>query len=179
MLVLVFDTEKDCNKFVDIYENYKKYMYYTIGLFIQDKYLQEDILQEIAIIVAKNLHHIDLTDEKRTRNYIITITRNYCKNYIRNQNRKKEESFDEFIEQSSASELPLDVMISKEVYRDLLKEIGQLDDKYKTVFELKYINDFNDDQIAEFLKISKKNVQMRIYRAKLMLRQKLGERYYV
>ncbi len=115
MLVLVFDTEKDCNKFVDIYENYKKYMYYTIGLFIQDKYLQEDILQEIAIIVAKNLHHIDLTDEKRTRNYIITITRNYCKNYIRNQNRKKEESFDEFIEQSSASELPLDVMISKEV----------------------------------------------------------------
>lgn len=176
MLVLIFDTEKDCNKFVEIYENYKKYIFYTIGLFVKDTYLQEDILQEVAIIIAENLHHIDIAKEQRTRNYIITITRNYCKNFLRNQKRKKEEPVEEYEEMVSTKDLPLDMIINAEAYKKLLEEINKLDDKYKTVLELKYINDFNDDQIAAFLNINKKNVQMRLYRAKLMLRQKLGDK---
>lgn len=34
-----------------------------------------------------------------------------------------------------------------------MEEINKLDDKYKTVLELEYINDFNDDQIAACIAI--------------------------
>lgn len=55
-----------------------------------------------------------------------------------------------------------------------MDEIKNLDEKYKSVLELKYVNEFSDDEIADFLNINKKNVQMRLYRAKIMLRKKLG-----
>lgn len=40
------------------------------------------------------------------------------------------------------------------------------------------MNEFTDDEIATFLKIKKKTVQMRLYRAKIMLRKRLGEQGY-
>ena len=51
-----------------------------------------------------------------------------------------------------------------------------IDEKYKTVLELKYIIGFTDNEIAELLGITKKNVQIRLYRAKNLLRSKLGEK---
>ena len=44
--------------------------------------------------------------------------------------------------------------------------------------ELKYVNEFTDDEIAAFLKIKKKTVEMRLYRAKKILRMRLGEHEY-
>ena len=81
MILFVFDTEEERDKFIYIYDKYKKTAIYTIKLFISDNYIVEDLLQDIFIIIAKNLQKIDETDVKRTRNYIITITRNYCKSH--------------------------------------------------------------------------------------------------
>ena len=67
MILFVFDTEEERDKFIYIYDKYKKTAIYTIKLFISDNYIVEDLLQDIFIIIAKNLQKIDETDEKRTR----------------------------------------------------------------------------------------------------------------
>ena len=67
----------------------------------------------------------------------------------------------------------LDSLIIKEQLHKLEEEINKLDDVYKSVLELKYIAGFSNDEIASVLKIKKKTVEMRLYRANLLLRKNL------
>ena len=182
MILFVFDTEEERDKFIYIYDKYKKTAIYTIKLFISDNYIVEDLLQDIFIIIAKNLQKIDETDEKRTRNYIITITRNYCKSHLRKAARSKEDFIEEVEESYSFStsqnrEDILDGILHKESYQRLVEEIKQLDDKYRIALELKYITGLDDVHIAKIVGTTTNNIQMRIYRAKLMLRKRLEDLY--
>lgn len=178
MFLLVFDTTEDCNKFLMLYENYKRTTEYTIRRFIQEDFTVEDLMQEIFLIIARNLDKIDEDDETKTRNYIITISRNYCKSYLRKQKRAKEDFIDDIdIFNTLPNDSPeiIETLMKKETYQFLCQEIKSLDDKYRIALELKYINDLDDTQIAHIMGTTKKNIQMRIYRAKLMLRKSVGE----
>lgn len=177
--MLVFDTPEETDKFVAIYDEFKRSALYTVKQFISDSYMAEDLLQEIFLIIAKHLDRIDLEDKLRTRNYIITIARNYSKDYLRKQKRLKEDlQEDDFqIDQNplSFNKDILNNLIIQDIYDKLIAEISKLKDIYRMVMELKYINEFTDDEIAEFLGITKSNVQVRLHRAKNILRRKMGE----
>lgn len=69
----------------------------------------------------------------------------------------------------------MDYLITKDRNNRLIEEVNKLDDIYKSVLELKYINEFSNDEIASFMKIKKKTVEMRLYRANLILRERLKE----
>lgn len=173
MIFFIFDTQEECDKFVALYEKYKKIVYFTIKRFIGDEYLIEDISQEIYIIIGNHLEKIDIDNHQRTQNYIITIARNYCKNYLRAHTKSKEEVYDEIPYLHTEPDQILNYIIDKEKMQQLVMEIKNLDDIYKAVLELKYITEFSDDEIAEYLKIKKKTVQMRLYRAKILLKERL------
>lgn len=178
MLILVFDTEEEINKFVALYETYGKTIYYTLKRFQVDEYTIEDLSQDIYIKLADHLNQIDMNDFKKTQNHIITVTRNYCISYLRQCNRKQEDLFDDISMLKKDEENMEDYIVNKEQIEWLANEVDQLDDIYKSVLELKYVNEFTDDEIAAFLKIKKKTVEMRLYRAKKMLRIRLGEHEY-
>lgn len=173
MLILIFDTEQEKCKFELIYEKYKKYVMYTIKRFIQDEFLIEDLFHDIFIVIANHLDNINMKQEKETRNFIITVTRNYTINYLKKQKQNQEEYLEEQIPVPSSD--VLDKIVLKETMKKLKDEIHMLDEKYKSVLELKYVIGFTNDEIAELLGITKKNVQTRLYRAKNLLRSKLGE----
>lgn len=175
MLILVFDTSEDRDKFVTIYETYRNTIYYTLCRYNLDEYTKEDLSQDIYIILAKHLDKIDLNDHTRTRNYIITIARNYCSNYLRSKMRHPEDLLDEIPETQTNLDEILDSLIIKEQIHHLAEEINKLEDIYKSVLELKYITGFSNDENASFLKIKKKTVEMRLYRANQLLRKKLKE----
>lgn len=178
MLVFVFDTQDECDKFIRLYALYGKTVYYTISRFVQDPYLIEDLSQDIYLKIAEHLDAVDLDDYIKSRNYIITIARNYCKNHLRNTSKILETPLD------SADYIPddqkgiLDQMIQKEEVHRLAQMLHELDDIYKSVLELKYVNGFSNDEIASFLKLKKKTVEMRIYRANQILRKKMAEDTY-
>lgn len=175
MIIFVFDTKEESDKFTAIYEKYGKIIYYTITRFISDEYLIEDLSQEVYINIFKNLSKIDTDDDKRTRNYIITIARNLCKNHLRNQDKVKETPQEELSFLHPEQDGFLEQIITKERINLLVKEIRQLKDIYRTVLELKYMNEFCDDEIADILKIEKKTVEMRLYRAKIILRERMKD----
>lgn len=116
-----------------------------------------------------------MSNTKKTRNYIITITRNYCSNYLRNRSRKPEEFFEEYPNLHTESNEILDQLINQEQLFRLAEEINKLDEIYKCVLELKYVNNLSNDEIANFLNIKKKTVEMRLYRANLILRKKFKD----
>ena len=145
---------------------------YTIKRFVHDEFLVEDLFHDIFIVIANHLDNINMELEKETKNFIITITRHHTINYLKKQNHIKEVSLEEQVPYNDI----LDEIVVKEAMEKLKHEIRMLDEKYKSVLELKYIIGFNDDEIAELLDITKKNVQIRLYRAKNLLRSKLGEK---
>jgi DNA-directed RNA polymerase specialized sigma24 family protein len=65
MLLLVFDTEEEKNKFVALYETYGKTIYYTLKRFPIDEYTIEDLSQDIYIKLADHLEKIDMNDFKK------------------------------------------------------------------------------------------------------------------
>lgn len=76
----------------------------------------------------------------------------------------------------SHSEDILNLIIKKETRKHLIEEIGNLNDIYQSVLELKYFLDFSNDEIAQFLNIEKKTVEMRLYRANKLLRTRLRDK---
>lgn len=180
MLFLVFDTVEEKNKFIMLYETYGKTIYYTLSRFGLDEHEKEDCSQEIYIIIANHLDNIDINNFKKTQNYIITITRNYCKNYLRSQKKHIEEPLEKFenIQYIGVEDI-LDKIVTEELIQQLAQEIANLNDIYKIVLELKYVNNFSNAEIASILKIKKKTVEMRLYRASQLLRASLKEKYGV
>lgn len=50
-----------------------------------------------------------------------------------------------------------------------------MDDRYRMVLELKYVTQYSNDEIANMLGLKKKTVEMQIYRANKMLREKMRD----
>ncbi len=149
MLLLIFDTPEESNKFLKIYNAYGKTVYYTIKRYISDEYLIKDISQNIFIRIAGHLDKIDLDHPVQAQNYIITATRNYCKNYLRDHNKISETPLDANLSLHPESDEVLNEIIRNEDISSIAQAVSELNDIYKSVLELKYINEFSNDQIAE------------------------------
>lgn len=180
IIYLTFDTPEERDKFVFLYTHYLNTVYYTIERFISDLYTIEDLSQDVFLILSKHLDKCDLTNLKQTRNYIITIARNRCKNYLRDNKKVETYSFDDLHDknQDTANIDILKIILEKETHAKLVEEIGKLNDIYKEVLELKYVTQFSNQEIADFLHIEKKTVEMRLYRANNLLRERLRNWYY-
>ena len=96
---------------------------------------------------------------------------------MRDNNKILEESLDTNLHVNTESDEVLDKIIHNEDISSIAQAVSELNDIYKSVLELKYINEFSNDEIAEFLNIKKKTVAERLYRANIMLRNKLKERF--
>lgn len=114
ILFLTFDTPEDTDKFLLLYEKYRKIIYYTLTRFKFDEYTKEDLSHDIYIKLASHLDDIDISDSKKTQNYIITVTRNYSLNYLRSKSRKPESFLEDIPVLLTASEDILEHLINKE-----------------------------------------------------------------
>jgi len=68
---------------------------------------------------------------------------------------------------------PADLVEQAEVMRLLRKALEELDEKYRTVFVLRDIQELSTQETADFLEISISNVKVRLLRARLQLRERL------
>ena len=74
---------------------------------------------------------------------------------------------------SSPSDEIVDNMIRSEDLSYLEKAIGELNEIYRSVLELRYVNEFSNEEIVAFLNLQKRTVETRLYRANLLLKDKL------
>jgi len=68
---------------------------------------------------------------------------------------------------------PADLAEQREVRVLIDQALGELDDKYRTVFVLRDIEGFSVKETADLLEISEANVKARLLRARLALRERL------
>ena len=68
---------------------------------------------------------------------------------------------------------PADLVGRAEVRQLLEEALDELDEKYRTVFTLRDIEQFSTRETAEILGITENNVKVRLLRARLQLRERL------
>jgi len=71
-------------------------------------------------------------------------------------------------------EIPSETLARKEIRKHLYDALLELPDKYREVFLLRDMQNLNEKEVAEVLKISLSAVKARLHRARLQLREKLA-----
>lgn len=139
-------------------------------LYLHDRHMAEDVLQETMIIIYKKYHTLNQAACEKT--WIFSIAINVCKNYKRTAWFRKvilsDKFKDDFI--SAQKENLLDT--HEDDYK-LLHEIMNLRPIYKDVILLYYYQQFKTTEIAQMLNKSESTVTVRLSRARKQLKKKI------
>ena len=173
--VLLFDTAEDKITFTEIYEELKLLCLHVARRITNDQALAEDAVHDAFLAIIKHKDDVFSLPPERRKAFIVTITKNKAIDILRAENKRSSMPFDEIGDTTSVDLDLTESVENKEAFEHLLSCISSLPEKYKTVFELKYVHDKNNTEIAELLYITPKNVSMRINRAKAMLRDIIGK----
>ena len=139
-------------------------------LYMQNPSTAEDIFQDVFLKVNKYLSSFQGKSSEKT--WIIKITINTCKDYLKSAWRKKVVSIENFND-------PIDTVsfdesiIDNETANMVSNEILLLPTKYKDVLILYYYKDFSTIEISSVLNIPEATVRTRMKRAREMLKEKL------
>ena len=108
-------------------------------------------------------------DDDHIRKWLIRVAINECRNFWHSFWRKNVVSLDELYEENendSAFSVDDPSTDARGVYEAVLK----LPDRYRTVVQLYYCENYSVDEIADILQISPSNVQTRLYRGRKKLK---------
>jgi RNA polymerase sigma-70 factor (ECF subfamily) len=147
-----------------IYRKYRRLCEHVAFALLKDHALAEDAVHNAFEAVAKHKEILALPPDK-LKSKIVIITKNKAIDILRARSKMQpepEETADDF-------DLPTAIE-NKEAYENMLGCIGKLPQLYRTAFEMRYVKDLNNQEIAELLGTNNKTVSARIARAKVMLR---------
>ncbi|MGL5753231.1 MAG: RNA polymerase sigma factor [Paraclostridium sp.] len=165
----LIESEENKSKFEEIYNSYKKTMFYVANDILKNHAQAEDVVHTSFIKIINNLEKIDEVNCNKTKGFIVTIVKNTAIDVYRN-NKREFEKVEKVIGIKSYEEKPL-----LNVKSDIEMAILELPDKYSVVFSLKYYQGLSDDEISNILKIKPSTVRSRISRGKEKLRKILDE----
>jgi RNA polymerase sigma-70 factor (ECF subfamily) len=164
------EIERKKADFIRAYDEYADALYRFCLLKARDKNLSMDITQETFlkaweyIASGKEVGHL--------RGFLYQIARNLI---IDNHRKKKAESLE------TLAEMGFDPPAEKEVAPDYfliqnaLTQIDILEEKYKDVLLLRYVDDMSVKEIAKLLKEQENTISVRIHRALEKLRSQIKE----
>jgi RNA polymerase sigma-70 factor (ECF subfamily) len=109
----------------------------------------------------------DLKNESFFKTWITRILMNECYQIIRN--RKDEILYEDYFEQQEGTDL--------DQYSEVYLAVSGMEESYRIPFVLFYIEGYSIQEIGQILKLSKSTVKTRLYRSRLLLKDKLKGEY--
>lgn len=163
----------------DFKEIYEKYLGFSIRIaksIVKDKALAEDVSQEVFYHLYEISETIDLSDERKLRSFIMTVTVHKAKDYLKKKYVKVEVLSDEDYELEVPGKNLEDIVLGKEeaaYHQRILEKLRRKNPKnYDILIKVKYL-DMSPDDVAEEYGITRNNVNNRILRTKIWLRKEL------
>jgi len=131
--------------------------------------IAEDIFQEVFIKVALNINKFEKRSSEKT--WIIRITINTCKDYLKSAWSKKVVSMDNL--ETNSDFTSEQEILNEEKSSIIIQEILKLPLKYKEVLLLYYYQDLLTADIAKILNLPEASVRTRLKRARDLIKDKL------
>lgn len=177
----IVESDEDREKVAYIYENFYSFMVYTAKQVLKDNdYQIEDAVHTSMIKIIENLDLIDLTDIRRAKNFCAVVSRNTAIDMCKLKDNQNISMDSEIVQTLEDENDPTEIVIKEDTYKIIMREIYSLSDTYRDICLLKYINRLKEREIALILNLPPKTVNVRIFRARQILKKALRkENIYV
>ena len=146
----------------------------TAYSYVKDKFTAEDIFQEVFIKVYKNLENF--RDESDIKTWIIRITINTAKDYLKSAYSRKVVTMMEFKEDQLVSDNDFEEIENRDRDEQVKKTVMSLPEQYREVLLCVYYHDMSVADTAKSLGIAEGTVKSRLSRARDMMKNKLEGR---
>ncbi|GAB4428816.1 MAG: RNA polymerase sigma factor SigW [Bacteroidia bacterium] len=161
-------------------KKYRKSVYYMLLKMVKNPDDAEDLTQEAF---AKAFNSIEKFDSKFAfSTWLFRIATNNCIDFIRKK-RVQTVSIDAPVEGDDGSSMrydvrdddldPNDAMLKSQRRRYLMMAIERLPEKYRTLVELRYFQEYSYEEVAQELDIPLGTVKAQLFRARELLNQEL------
>ena len=160
-------SESDKEKLRLLYGKYKNRMYITACKVLSDPQRAEDAVHDAFISVSKHLDKIEDIDSVKTGAYMVKAARSRALNILRMGLPEKETALDEAT--AKADEDLLDEICRKESYNEIVNAILSLEERYRDVLTLYYLNDLTLTEIAELQGVKENTVKQQLFRGRRKL----------
>jgi RNA polymerase sigma-70 factor (ECF subfamily) len=163
-----------------ISEYQNKFTQYIRRRTIASKEDTEDLLQDIFIKIYLNLNGFDTS--LKFSSWAYRIAHNEIISWYRKKKVRPQINFEDYEEENLINYFKEDTDIEKEFDRKIIKEhireaIEKLDDKYKEIIVLRFLEEKEYEEISDILQIPIGTVSTLIYRGKKEL-QRFLKKYY-
>lgn len=172
-LVHLLSSKGDERAFEQIYDLFYSKMYATAFQYLKNKPLAEEVVSDVFCRIWKK--RFELVHIKNFESYLFISVRNLSLNYIRNNSRISNESFDEqSYHISDPLALPDEVMQAHELQDQLNKSVESLPQKCKAIFKMIRFDGLKYKEVASELNISVNTVDTQMRIAMKKISQSLG-----
>ncbi len=146
----------------------------TAYMYVRDIHTAEDIFQDVFLKVNKNLHTFQGNSSIKT--WLIRITINTCKDYLKSAYSRHTVPMDEFIEDNLATEDDFTRVEREETIQSVKEAVMELPEHYKDVVMCVYFQEMSMEQASQILHVPVGTVKSRLTRAKEKLKEILERR---
>lgn len=146
----------------------------TAYMYVKDIHTAEDIFQEVFIKVNQKLSTFEGNSSIKT--WIIRITINACKDYMKSAYNRRVVLMMEYQEDAIVSESDYDEVEKQDINQLIRKTILSLPAKYKDVVLCVYFQDMTIAEAAHALNITEGTAKSRLSRARQKLKNLLEGR---
>lgn len=163
--------------FTELYVRYERRLKRLIYFHVPDAEAASDVLQDTIVRVFRHLGSYDA--RKPFSSWVYQIAINCSRNYLeknRRDNRLVEEERFRLSREHNEAGSPEDIYISASDMAEFNSSIGQLKEKYRTVFMLRYEQKLKYSEIARILKCSERTAKWRMEKAIEAIARHLSER---
>lgn len=164
----------DLRAFEALYERYSESVFRTIQAVVRDRGIAEDVLQECFVRAYRNLHRVDLTVESLAP-WLHRIALNLAYNKASRQ-KIFLPGLDMMANILASPRLAPDRLAeSAELRLAVWEAIEKLDDKYRLVVVLYYLQELSLGEISEYLDVPTGTIKSRLFYARQLLRRALSD----
>ena len=137
---------------------------------INDEVIAEDVVQEVFIKLWKKRDNIDQVNNIEA--WCMRVTRNLSIDKMRSKHRRTE-GFKEGFDMRDEAPSPYQKAAGSDIFSKIKNLMKKLPEKQRMVMELRDIEGFSYQEVADALEISLDQVKVNIYRARLFMRKEL------
>jgi len=171
----------DHDSFAELMSRYKAPLYRFILRYVSAAADAEDLLQDVFVSVFSKAASYDPAWKPST--WIYRIALNKCRDHGRKQRLRRFVSLNRTADRGDPAYIPeaIDpgpdvehIIIHRDEVRRLTRALGELPHAMRSAALLHLIEGRSQAECSEILGVSRKSVEMLVYRARKALRQKLG-----
>ena len=172
----------DSDAFAELYTATYQKQYRFAYQYTKDSYLAQDILQDVYILVLKNIH--TLKNPRLFVSWLHQITFRICFDTTQKMKRQEQDiQFDTSDEKIpyhrcvdySTESNPEKYALTKDTQQQLINSIYSLPQQFAQPIIMRYYNSMAIDEIADAMDCSRSTIKRRLHKGQKLLEAKLGK----